>query len=150
MGVVYSMYDALVSINIPDEKAKAVIDALEREMMDKLATKADIAHFTEALSKDIRALEAATKADFAHFTGALSSDIRALEATTKAEFVHAREIVSKEIEATSVAIAHAREILASKAELAALGKELTTKLYATMGTGVVLTISVLGMLIKLT
>jgi hypothetical protein len=43
MSVVYSLYDALVSINVPDDKARAVIDALEREMMDTLATKADLA-----------------------------------------------------------------------------------------------------------
>ncbi len=42
MSVVYSLYDALVSINVPDDKARAVIDAMEREMMDKLATKADL------------------------------------------------------------------------------------------------------------
>lgn len=53
MGVVYSMYDALVSINVPTEKAKAVIDAMEREMMDKVATKADLEHMRLLLSKDI-------------------------------------------------------------------------------------------------
>ena len=52
MSVVYSLYDALVSINVPDEKAKAVIDAMEREMMDKLATKADLEHVRVA-STDI-------------------------------------------------------------------------------------------------
>jgi hypothetical protein len=56
MGIVYSLYDALVSINVPDEKAKAVIDALEREMMDKLATKADVLHAKELLSKDLQNL----------------------------------------------------------------------------------------------
>jgi hypothetical protein len=54
MGVVYSLYDALVSINVPNDKAKAVIDAMEREMMDKLATKADVAHVKELLAKDIQ------------------------------------------------------------------------------------------------
>jgi poly-gamma-glutamate capsule biosynthesis protein CapA/YwtB (metallophosphatase superfamily) len=57
MGVVYSMYDALVSINVPTEKAKAVIDAMEREMMDKIATKADLDHARELLSRDIEAAE---------------------------------------------------------------------------------------------
>jgi hypothetical protein len=56
MSVVYSLYDALVSIKVPDDKAKAVIDALEREMMDKLATKADVLHVRELLSKDIQNL----------------------------------------------------------------------------------------------
>ncbi|MEO8306791.1 MAG: hypothetical protein ABI616_01960 [Pseudomonadota bacterium] len=52
MGVVYSMYDALVSINVPTDKAKAVIDAMEREMMDKVATKSDLDHVRELISKD--------------------------------------------------------------------------------------------------
>ena len=66
MGVVYSMYDALVSINVPTEKAKAVIDAMEREMMDKVATKTDLEHARDVLSKDIRTLSLATKTDLDH------------------------------------------------------------------------------------
>src|SRR5262245_50456453 len=77
MGVVYSMYDALVSINVPTEKAKAVIDAMEREMMDKVATKADLEHVRDILSRDIRSLESATKVDFVHLREALSRDIQA-------------------------------------------------------------------------
>ena len=65
MSVVYSLYDALVSINVPDEKAKAVIDAMEREMMDKIATKADLAHVREILSKDIDRLEERVKSQLA-------------------------------------------------------------------------------------
>jgi len=65
MSVVYSLYDALVSINVPDAKAKAVIDAMEREMMDKLATKADLAHVKEVLSKDMDRLEERVKAQLA-------------------------------------------------------------------------------------
>jgi hypothetical protein len=57
MGVVYSMYDALVSINVPTEKAKAVIDAMEREMMDKIATKPDLEHVQAILSRDITRVE---------------------------------------------------------------------------------------------
>ncbi len=50
MSVVYSLYDALVSIKVPDDKAKAVIDAMEREMMDKLVTKADLATLRAGVS----------------------------------------------------------------------------------------------------
>jgi hypothetical protein len=78
MSVVYSLYDALVSIKVPDDKAKAVIDAMEREMMDKLATRADLAHVREVLSKDIRSLELATKADFTHMREMVSKDIQNL------------------------------------------------------------------------
>jgi hypothetical protein len=45
-------YDALVGIDVPPEKARAVIDALERDMGATLATKADI----QLLSQEINYL----------------------------------------------------------------------------------------------
>ena len=38
----YSLYDALVSINVPNDKARAVVDAMERDMGTTLATKQDL------------------------------------------------------------------------------------------------------------
>lgn len=38
----YSLYDALVSINVPSDKARAVVDAMERDMSTILATKQDL------------------------------------------------------------------------------------------------------------
>jgi hypothetical protein len=38
----FTLYDALVSIDVPAEKARAVIHALEHDMGSTLATKADI------------------------------------------------------------------------------------------------------------
>ncbi len=35
-------YDALVSINVPNDKARAVVDAMERDMGTTIATKADL------------------------------------------------------------------------------------------------------------
>jgi len=42
MDSLYSLYDALVSINVPSDKARAVVDAMERDMTTSIATKADI------------------------------------------------------------------------------------------------------------
>ena len=42
-----------MSIDVPTDKAKAVIDAMEREMMDKVATKQDLEQVRLLLSKDI-------------------------------------------------------------------------------------------------
>ncbi len=42
MDYLYSLYDALVSINVPADKARAVIDAMERDMGTTLATKSDL------------------------------------------------------------------------------------------------------------
>ena len=36
------MYDALVSINVPTDKARAVVDAMERDMATTIATKSDV------------------------------------------------------------------------------------------------------------
>jgi hypothetical protein len=38
----YSLYDALVSIHVPNDKARAVVDAMERDMATTIATKADL------------------------------------------------------------------------------------------------------------
>ncbi len=42
MNYLYSLYDALVSINVPSDRARAVVDAMEREMGTTLATKQDL------------------------------------------------------------------------------------------------------------
>ena len=42
MDHLYSLYDALVSINVPNDKARAVVDAMERDMTSTLATKSDL------------------------------------------------------------------------------------------------------------
>ena len=42
MSVQVSLYDALVSIAVPADKARAVADAMERDMGATLATKSDI------------------------------------------------------------------------------------------------------------
>ena len=46
----YSLYDALVSINVPSDKARAVVDAMERDMSTTLATKQDLALLRQELS----------------------------------------------------------------------------------------------------
>jgi hypothetical protein len=69
MGVLYSLYDALVSINVPNEKALAVADAMEQDMIEKLVTRTEfkaemqlvrqeMSAIQEGLSKDMSALEA--------------------------------------------------------------------------------------------
>ena len=42
MDYLYSLYDAVVSINVPSDKARAVVDAMERDMGTTLATKQDL------------------------------------------------------------------------------------------------------------
>jgi regulator of sigma D len=42
MNYLYSLYDALVSISVPSDKARAVVDAMERDVGTTLATKQDL------------------------------------------------------------------------------------------------------------
>jgi hypothetical protein len=42
MDYLYSLYDALVSIKVPNDKARAVVDAMERDMGTTIATKTDL------------------------------------------------------------------------------------------------------------
>jgi hypothetical protein len=53
MSFPVSLYDALVSIAVPTEKARAVIDAMEREMGATLATKADLLLLRQELRQEI-------------------------------------------------------------------------------------------------
>ncbi len=68
MGVLYSLYDALVSINVPNDKARAVIDAMEQDALAQLVTRSEfsaemrlvrqeMASKFELLSKDVEALK---------------------------------------------------------------------------------------------
>lgn len=42
MDYLYSLYDALISINVSNDRARAVVDAMGRDMGTMLATKSDL------------------------------------------------------------------------------------------------------------
>jgi hypothetical protein len=52
----YSLYDALVSINVPTDKARAVIDAMERDMATAIATKSDLQLLRQELTSLLSAV----------------------------------------------------------------------------------------------
>jgi hypothetical protein len=75
----YSLYDALVSINVPNDKARAVVDAMERDMGTTIATKTDL----QLLRQELLAVrrEMATKAELAEIrqeTALLRKDVELL------------------------------------------------------------------------
>jgi len=47
----FALYQTLIAINVPDDKATAVIDALESDMQNQLATKADLADIKAELAQ---------------------------------------------------------------------------------------------------
>ena len=53
MDYLYSLYDALVSINVPSDKARAVVDAMERDMATTIATKADLQVLKQELKSEL-------------------------------------------------------------------------------------------------
>jgi len=66
----HSLYDALVSINVPTDKARAVVDAMERDMGTALATKSDLQLIRQDMenrfnlvSRDIESLRQSTQRD---------------------------------------------------------------------------------------
>ena len=65
MAYLYSLYDALVSISVPSDKARAVVDAMERDMGATLATKQDLDSLRQATKQDIDSLREATRQEFA-------------------------------------------------------------------------------------
>jgi len=71
MNYLYSLYDALISINVPGDKARAVVDAMERDLTATLASKSDLQLVRQSidsrfdlLSREIVAMRIETGKDF--------------------------------------------------------------------------------------
>jgi hypothetical protein len=59
----YTLYDALVSINVPTDRARAVVEALDHDMTNRLATKADLAILARDLGAEVRQEAALVRKD---------------------------------------------------------------------------------------
>ncbi len=64
VAYLYSLYDALVSISVPSDKARAVVDAMERDMGATLATKQDLELLRLATKQDIESLRQELSIEF--------------------------------------------------------------------------------------
>ena len=135
MDYLYSLYDALVSINVPNDKARAVVDAMERDMGTTLATKADLENLRLATKADLQSLSQATKADLHSLSQATKADLQSFSQATKAELQFLRlEMATKsdlaEVRQECAVIGKDIEILSGK--MAALSKDITVRLGSTM------------------
>jgi hypothetical protein len=108
MDAAYSLYDALVEINVPSEKARAVAQALERDVTATFATKNDLESTRIALRTDIETL---------------GKDLRAEMASLAKELRAEMESLSKELRAEMASLA--KDL---RAEMASLSKELRAEL----------------------
>ena len=86
MDFLYSLYDALVSINVPGDKARAVVDAMERDMGTTLATKQDMEGLKLATRQDVEALKLATKQDLAMLRQEVRQDLQLLRQEFESRF----------------------------------------------------------------
>jgi hypothetical protein len=75
MSYLYSLYDALVSINVPSDKARAVVDAMERDMLTQLAGKSDLENLRLAGKADLENMRLANKSDLDNMRLASKSDL---------------------------------------------------------------------------
>ncbi len=111
MEHLYTLYDALVSINVPSGTARQVVQAMERDMTGELATKselqnvrndlhncvercrlelhADIDRLRQETKADIDLLRQETKADIDLLRQETKADIDRLRQETRAQFVRA-------------------------------------------------------------
>ena len=91
MTAQYALYDALVSINVPAEKARAVAESLEQDMSTTLATKSDLGA-TQLL---------------------LKQEIGTVRDSLRQEMGAMRDSLRQEIEANRVLLEHKLELLRS-------------------------------------
>jgi hypothetical protein len=84
MSFQFSLYDALVGIDVPVDKARAVIDALERDMGASLATKHDILLLRQEmglLRKDIDHVKEHLEKEMEHFRQDVARDMELLRSS---------------------------------------------------------------------
>ena len=100
MDYLYSLYDALVSINVPSDKARAVVDAMERDMGTTLATKQDLLLIRQEienrytlLSREIDSLRGEVAKDLQSLRGEVAKDLQSM-----------RRDVAKDLEALRLSI----------------------------------------------
>jgi transposase-like protein len=96
----YALYDALVSINVPAEKARAVAESLEQDMSTILATKTDLGTTQLLLKQEIGTVRS------------LRQEMASRD-SLRQEMGAMRDSLRQEIEANRVLLEHKLELLRS-------------------------------------
>ena len=78
MDYLYSLYDALLSIHVPNDKARAVVDAMERDMGTTIATKADLQILRQDLTSLVNSNVSDLRHELRHETGLVRKDMELL------------------------------------------------------------------------
>jgi hypothetical protein len=85
MNAQISLYDALLSVNIPGDKARAVVAAVEREMTSLLATKSDLEHFRLLSKQELTAAHDSLKQEMHGLHGSLKQEMHSLHDSLRQE-----------------------------------------------------------------
>lgn len=114
MNYLYSLYDALVSINVPSDKARAVVDAMEGDMTAALATKQDLVELrmhTDAqyslLRQEIELLRVTMSGEQKAQQVSIAGDLEAL----RASMAGGQQILRNELESMQTLTARDLEAL---------------------------------------
>jgi type VI protein secretion system component VasF len=94
VSVVYTLYDALVSINVPDDKAKAVIDAMERDLFAQVVTRTEFTAEMKLLRQEISTMQQLLSRDIQ----ALDTQLRGLRDSTSKDIESIRNSTGKDAE----------------------------------------------------
>jgi len=107
----HSLCDALVSINVPSDKARAVVDAMERDMGTTLATKQDLLLIRQEienrytlLSRDIDSLRGEVAGALQSLRREFDKDRQSLRDEVAKDLQSLRRDVAKDLEALRLSI----------------------------------------------
>jgi uncharacterized protein HemX len=134
----------LVSINVPSDKARAVVDAMERDMLTQLAGKSDLENPRSASKADFENLRAASKADLEDLRAASKADLENLRSAGNADLENLRLAVKGDIDAMGARLDALRQEVRMQQEL--LRSSMTIRL----GSMFVVGLSLLFAALKLT
>jgi hypothetical protein len=100
ISVATSLYVALTNINVPQDQAREVVEALEHTMNNELATKSDIALARADIALGLSRLERhdeLTKAEFAAVRSEMKAEFAAVRSEVKAECAAVRGDMKAEL-----------------------------------------------------
>ena len=119
MEHLYTLYDALVSINVPSGTARQVVQAMERDMTGELATKSELQTVRTELHNSIERCRLELHADIELLRQETCAAIELLRQDTQSQFAK----VNQDMAAGFVLI---------RSEMNTLSKEMTLKLGSLM------------------
>ena len=93
MSLANSLFVALTNINVPQDQAREVVEALEHTMNNEFATKSDIALVRADIALGLSRLERheeLTKAEFAAVRSEMKGEFAAVRSEMKGEFAAVR------------------------------------------------------------